>query len=290
MLDTKTTAQKITKIQPKPFLKWVGGKGRLLPQLSQLYPDDFNEFYEPFVGGGALFFSLNPKIGHINDTNSKLISAYKHIRDDVNGLIAELRALQKHYHELADIELQKLYFYEIRSKYNSLLASDPENASLLIFLNKTCFNGMYRENSKGGFNVPFGKHVSPTICDESNLRAVSESLQHTTISCSSFEEAVETASKGDFVYFDPPYHPLNATSSFTSYGADDFRVQDQEKLRDIFVKLSKRGCKVMLSNSDTEFIKDLYKDYKIHTILAGRSINSIGSKRGKITEIVVTNY
>lgn len=281
---------KIETKEARPFLKWVGGKGRLLSQLAAFYPTQYESFYEPFVGGGALFFSLRPATAHINDTNTKLINTYIRIRDDVEALIAELKTLETHYYELGDLEKQKELFYEMRNKFNSDDTPSDDKSAILIFLNKTCFNGMYRENSKGGFNVPFGKHSKPAICDADNLRIVSASLQETTITNASFESAIESAAKNDFVYFDPPYHPLNATSSFTSYAAGDFGVEDQEKLRDIYASLSKKGCKVMLSNSDTPLIRELYKDFNIQTVLAGRSINSVGTKRGKITEIVVTNY
>lgn len=274
----------------RPFLKWVGGKGRLLDQLAKYYPKSYNKFYEPFVGGGAVFFSLKPDTAYISDTNKKLVDAYVRIRDDVDLLTAELLELEKKYHAIDDNELQKEFFYNAREQFNSPDTPDSDKVALLIFLNKTCFNGLYRENSKGGFNVPFGKYKNPKICDASNLLKVSESLKHATISCASFEEAVKSAGNDDFVYFDPPYHPVSATSSFTSYGADDFGIADQEKLRDIFVELSNRGCKVMLSNSDTPLVRELYKGFKIQTILASRSINSISTKRGKITEVVVTNY
>ena len=278
------------KTQPKPFLKWVGGKGRLIAQLEALYPDDYGVFYEPFVGGGAVFFSLNPPKACINDTNDVLINAYINIRDNLKQLVKELSTIEVIFHELPTMELKSEFYYEKRTIFNNLTSQDFEKTVLLIFLNKTCFNGIYRENSKGGFNVPFGKHDKPTICDEKNLSSISKALSNTTITSQSFELAVKNAKKGDFIYFDPPYHPLNTTSSFTSYHASGFNADDQEKLRDVFTVLSKRGCKVMLSNSDTELIRSLYSDYKIHTIYAGRSINSVGHKRGKIKELVITNY
>lgn len=281
---------KTDKSTAQPFVKWVGGKGRLLSQLEEIYPKKYGTFYEPFVGGGAVFFSLSPSTSHINDTNPVLINAYKHIKDDVERVIEHLCALEKQFHELETMEEKSALYYSKRDEYNSLPADAFEKTMLLIFLNKTCFNGVYRENSKGGFNVPFGKHSKPTICNAENLRAISKVLQHTTITSSSFEVAVKDARSGDFIYFDPPYHPLNTTSSFTSYHASGFTSKDQEKLRDVFAALAKKGCKVMLSNSDTEFIRELYKDFNVHVVYAGRAVNSVGSKRGKITEVVVTNY
>lgn len=290
MRDTKNRTKAIATSTPRPFLKWVGGKAKLLPEISKYYPTSYGTFYEPFVGGGAMFFSLNPKTAHINDLNLVLISAYKHIRDDLEKLIVSLQELELHYHSLPSLEEKKLFFLAQREIFNSLPNNSFNKTVLLIFLNKTCFNGMYRENSKGGFNVPFGKHEKPKICDANNLERVSEALQNTTITHSSYEQAVSTAKKNDFVYFDPPYHPLNTTSSFTSYQAGGFTEQDQVKLRDEFKRLSDIGCKVMLSNSDSSLINELYKDFNIHKIHAARSINSVGTKRGKILELLITNY
>jgi DNA adenine methylase len=277
-------------IMSRPFVKWVGGKARLLGQISEYYPHEFGTFYEPFVGGGAMYFSLNPDKAHINDLNKTLAGVYINIKSDVEKLINELADLQSFYWSLEDLDKKKQLFLEKRSLFNELPSVDFEKAVLFIFLNKTCFNGMYRENSKGSFNVPFGKHDKPTICDEANLRRIATTLGNTKITSTSYEIAVENAKAGDFIYFDPPYHPLNPTSSFTSYQAGGFSAQDQEKLRDKFRELSDRGCKVMLSNSDSPLINELYKDFNIHKIFAARSINSVGSKRGKIAEVLVTNY
>jgi DNA adenine methylase len=198
--------------------------------------------------------------------------------------------MESQYKELASIEAQQLYYYEVRSRYNSFSNSDLEKSLLLIFLNKTCFNGLYRENSKGGFNVPFGKYANPTICNESNLRLVANKLKDANISCGSFETAITEATNGDFIYFDPPYYPINTTSSFTSYHADGFNEKHQVLLKEVFKSLSDKNCKVMLSNSDTPFINELYAEFNIHKVYAGRAINSVASKRGMITEVVVTNY
>lgn len=274
----------------KPFLKWVGGKTKAIAQLEQLFPDSFNNYFEPFVGGGAVYFDMNAKTATINDINTSLMSSYINIRDNVDLLIKKLNNLQKQYYKL-DEDQQLEMFYRIRGEYNIIKNHDSvKKSSLLIFLNKTCFNGMYRENKSGDFNVPFGKHHKPTICDEANLRAVSERLKNTTILSGSYIKAVEDAKAGDFIYLDPPYHPLNPTSSFTSYSQGGFLEKDQIELKELIDELTVRGCRVMMSNSYSKFIINLYKDYKQYKITVGRSINSNGAKRGKIAEIVITNY
>lgn len=274
----------------RPFVKWVGGKGRLVSELAKHFPNQYNDYYEPFVGGGAVFFSLNPKTAHINDLNQVLISLYSYIKKDVRSVIIALKDLEMEYLVLPSIEDKKELYLQKRAEFNNLQNDSFEKAVLLIFLNKTCFNGMYRENSKGGFNVPFGKHEKPTICDESNLVATAGALKHVTVTHSSYEVLTSRAKPGDFIYFDPPYHPLNMTSSFTSYQAGGFSADDQQKLRDEFKRLSDLGCKVMLSNSDAPLINDLYKDFNIYKIYAARAINSKGDGRGKILEVLVTNY
>lgn len=274
----------------RPFVKWVGGKGRLVPELSRYFPDRYNDYYEPFVGGGAVFFVLNPGTAHISDLNLVLITLYNLIKYDVQKVITELKEVEEVYHSLPTLEDKKEFFLHKRSEFNKLANSSSKKAVLLIFLNKTCFNGMYRENSKGEFNVPFGKHDKPTICDEINLLAASEVLKHVSITHASYEAVTANAKQGDFVYFDPPYHPLNTTSSFTSYQAGGFSDEDQIRLRDEFVRLSNKGCKVMLSNSDTPLINELYEQFNIHKIYAARAINSKGDGRGKILEVLVTNY
>lgn len=273
----------------KPFLKWAGGKGRLVPQLSQYYPNEFKNYYEPFFGGGAVFFSLTlSRKTHINDINDTLMDAYIHVRDDIDALVSRLQKLEKQYKKHSEEE-RKEYFLKQRARFNALQAG-VEKTALLIFLNKTCFNGLYRENSKGEFNVPFGRYTNPTICDESNLRAVSQLLHSSTITTGSYKEAVKSAKKGDFIYLDPPYFPLSKTSNFTSYHEDGFTVEDQTELRDLFVELDKRGCYVMLSNSAAPFIKELYANYRQEFVNANRNINAQAAGRGKIAEIVVLNY
>lgn len=275
--------------KPKPFIKWVGGKRQLLQQfrLMNLYPPEKfdpikNKYFEPFVGGGAVFFDLLPKNAVLSDMNKELVITYNVIKNNVEDLI---KSLKKHKHD-------KEYFLKIRAK-NPEKLSDIEVASRFIFLNRTAFNGMYRVNSKGGFNVPFGKYDNPLICDEVNLRRVSEVLKKVEIKHQDYKEVLKKAKKGDFIYFDPPYYPVSKTASFTAYTKDSFLDKEQIELRDVFAELHKRGCLVMLSNSDTPFINKIYKEIKgarITKVQAGRNINSKASGRGKITEVLVTNY
>jgi len=286
------TTRVAKKQTPKPFLKWVGGKGQLLDQLLPYFSiarQDEGAYFEPFFGGGAAFFALSPVTGQINDVNKALMGAYTNVRDVVDDVVDLLRVLEAEYLALG-ADARQEYFYDRRKEYNSEQHDTVRKTALLIFLNKTCFNGLYRENRKGEFNVPHGRYANPTICDETTLRVTSKALKHVKISSGSFADAVKDAKAGDFVYFDPPYHPLNPTSSFTSYSVDDFSEDDQRHLKEVVDNLTKRGVKVALSNSDSQFINELYKDYRIEKVLAGRSINSIASKRGKITEVLVLNY
>lgn len=280
---------KILEEKPKPFVKWVGGKRQLLKQfrLLNLYPPanfdpKLNKYFEPFVGGGAVFFDLLPEKAELSDLNEELVITYNVIKNDIDGLI---KSLKKHKYE-------KEYYLKVRAK-NPKELSNVEVASRFIYLNRTGFNGMYRVNSKGGFNVPFGRYNNPIICDEKNLRRVSKSLQKVSINHQDYKEVLKNAKKGDFIYFDPPYYPISKTASFTSYTAESFLEKEQTELRNTFAELHKRGCFVMLSNSDTPFINKIYSEIpsaKITKVEAGRAINSKGSKRGKITEVLVTNY
>ena len=280
---------KLLEEKPKPFVKWVGGKRQLLKQFRDLGlypPENFdpitNTFFEPFVGGGAVFFDLLPETAYLSDLNNELVVTYNVIKNDVENLI---KSLKKH-------KLDKEYFLKIRAQ-NPEKLSDLNIASRFIYLNRTCFNGMYRVNSKGGFNVPFGKYTNPLICDEVNLRKASKALKNVEIKKQDYKEVLKKAKKGDFIYFDPPYYPVSKTSSFTSYTSESFLDKEQIELRDTFVELHKRGCFVMLSNSDTPFINKIYsepKGLRITKVQAGRAINSDASKRGKITEVLVTNY
>jgi DNA adenine methylase len=270
-------------MEPRPVVKWAGGKTQLLPYLIQFSPKQFNQYFEPFLGGGALFFKLsnNRKISkaYLNDCNCDLINVYSVIKKNLDELISELGS--GFYQNNEEI------YYQIR-------LSSPENeikrAARFIYLNKTAFNGLYRVNSKGQFNVPFGKYKNPKILDKFNLKAVHEALQKDELTCMDFEEAVKQANTGDFIYFDPPYQPLSKTSNFTSYTAKSFGEADQERLHKCFKSLDEHGCFVMLSNSFSPFVNELYSDYNCHTVMAGRAINCKAEGRGKIKELIVTNY
>ncbi|MEA2097578.1 MAG: DNA adenine methylase [Patescibacteria group bacterium] len=273
----------------RPFLKWVGGKKQIIPQIKQYIPRNYYRYFEPFIGGGALFFDLAPKKAYVNDINEILISVYRNIKFHPHKVVKKLEDLQKTFYAMNEKE-RKLYFYEIRNVFNEKEDSSLIKTTYLIFLNKTCFNGMYRENSKGQFNVPFGRYKNPKILDEKNILAVSKLLQKTTITNYSFEKAVKDAKEGDFIYFDPPYHPLTITSNFTNYSNGGFNKEDQMKLRDVCINLDKRNCFVMLSNSNTQFIREIYHGFNQKTVLAARIINCKASGRGKINELLIMNY
>ena len=271
------------KSETYPIVKWVGGKRQLMFELIKNMPKSYNRYFEPFIGGGALFFELQPEQAYISDMNEELINLYSVVRNNVYELIKDL---SKH-------EVSKEYFLEIRNidrteHYTEL--SDVERASRFIYLNRTCFNGMYRVNSQGQFNVPFGYYKNPRIIDENNLLNCSELLKKTEIKCADFSEILTKVKKGDFVYFDPPYVPLNETSSFTSYTKDGFDIDMQFKLRDVCDELATMGVKFMLSNSDTKLVNELYANYEIKKVFASRQINANADGRGKITEVLVRNY
>ncbi len=271
------------KSETYPIVKWVGGKRQLMFELIKNMPKSYNKYFEPFIGGGALFFELQPEQAYISDMNEELINLYSVVRDNVYELINDL---SKH-------EVSKEYFLEIRNidrteKYLEL--SDVERASRFIYLNRTCFNGMYRVNSQGQFNVPFGHYKNPRIIDENNLLNCSELLKKTEIKCADFSEILTKVKKGDFVYFDPPYVPLNETSNFTSYTKDGFDIDMQFKLRDVCDELDNKCVKFMLSNSDTKLVNELYANYEIKKVFASRQINANADGRGKITEVLVKNY
>lgn len=264
----------------EPFLKWAGGKRRLLAQYQPYFPKSFGRYHEPFVGGGACFFHLEPAEAVLCDINPRLVDTYLSIRDDIDGLIERLTMHKKKH--------SKRHYYACREKFNhgdSLWKTD--RAALMIYLNKTCFNGLYRENSKGSFNVPMGQYKDPKIFDPEALRRVHKVLQRAEIFHEPFDGVLERAEPGDLVYFDPPYVPLSATSSFTSYSKDGFGDEDQRRLAKVFAILAERGCHVMLSNSDCGFVRELYKDWQIVQISAARSINSRASGRGAISEVLV---
>jgi DNA adenine methylase len=267
-------------IVPRPFLKWAGGKSQVLLQYAPHFPKTFKTYYEPFLGGGAVFFHLSPEQAWLADINAELVNVYRCIRDYVEAVI---QCLNQHQH-CHSVE----HYYQTRAHPGEC---DIERAARLLYLNKTCFNGLYRENSKGQFNVPIGRYKKPTICNPELLRAASYRLRNARIEEKPFETVLDLAvSHDDFVYFDPPYHPISSTSSFTAYNRYSFHAEDQIHLQKVFAKLAGRGVQVMLSNSDCPFIRDLYQDFTIHTIQAARSINSNANRRGKITEVLVTSY
>lgn len=269
----------------QPFLKWAGGKRYLMPEIKKRLPK-YKSYCEPFLGGGAVLFNLQPKNAIVNDLNSEIINVYKIIKTDVNSLIKEL---SKHKND-SD------YFYRIReldrtsSKYASL--SDVKKAARIIFLNKTCFNGLFRVNSQGQFNTPFGRYKNPNYINKEVLLAVSEFLNENKVSImnKSFEELLSKIKKDTFVYLDPPYDPVSDTSSFTGYNLGGFGKEEQIKLKNFCDEIGKKGAKFMLSNSATDFIKGLYSDYNIDIVKVPRTINADASKRGKIDEVLITNY
>jgi len=275
----------------QPFIKWVGGKRGLLEQLLPLMPNQFNQYFEPFVGSGAVFFELfnlgilkNKKV-YLFDKNEELINTYKVIQKYPNKLLNKLEEFQKKH--------SKEFYYEIREwdrKENFKNLDTILRAARFIYLNKTCFNGLYRVNQKGYFNVPMGSYKNPKIYDEEVILNATQSLQNVVIEVADFSKVLEYIKKEDFIYFDPPYYPLNKTSSFISYTSLTFLKDEQERLYKIFKELDKKGCFVMESNSDTEFIKNLYKNYKIDIVYMHRFINSKKDGRGKISEVVIRNY
>ena len=278
-------------VKYQPFVKWAGGKRGLLSQILPLFPNQFNNYLEPFVGGGAVFFELfskgilNDKKIYLFDINSELINTYYVIKSDPKKLIDKLENFAKNH--------TKEFYYKVREwdrkdNFNDL---DPvTKAARFIYLNKTCFNGLYRVNKKGYFNTPIGSYKNPNICDTQTILANSFALKNTIIQNSSFENVIKFAKKGDLVYLDPPYYPLNKTSNFTSYSEFEFLEDKQQKLFDIFYQLDKKGCLVVQSNSDTNFIKNLYANYDIQIVNANRFINSKSSGRGKISEVVIRNF
>lgn len=268
----------------QPFIKWAGGKRQLMKEIEKYIPNNPSTYYEPFLGGGAVLFQLEAKKAVVNDSNPELINAYQIIRDNVNELLIDL---EKH-------ENTKEYFYEIRKidrtpEYENL--SNVEKASRLIYLNKTCYNGLFRVNSSGEFNTPFGNYKNPNIINPHVLKAVSNYLNNNNVKflCGDFEDAVKNIRKGAFVYFDPPYAPLNDSSSFTGYTIDGFNDDDQRRLKKLCDKLNERGVKFLLSNSTAPIILDLYKDYDIKYVDAKRNINSVGEGRGEVKEVLIWN-
>ncbi|WP_338974411.1 Dam family site-specific DNA-(adenine-N6)-methyltransferase [Fusobacterium vincentii] len=296
------------RIECKPFIKWVGGKGQLLSEINKLYPvelgKNINKYAEIFLGGGAVLFDILSKYKldevYISDKNLELINTYKSIRDNVDILIKSLKEMEEQYIPLNN-EDRKIYYYEKREEYNSLKINSEVNnikkAILFIFLNKTCFNGLYRVNKKGKFNVPMGAYKKPKICDEENLKNVSLTLRNVKIVYADYRESEKFIDDKTFVYIDPPYRPLNITSSFTSYTENDFNDKEQIELAEYINVLNKKGAKIVISNSDPKnndiddnFFDKLYKNYNINRVKATRMLNSNASLRGAINELLITNY
>ncbi|MDR0900915.1 MAG: DNA adenine methylase [Methanobrevibacter sp.] len=269
-----------------PVVKWVGGKRQLLSTLDKYIPSNFDAYCEPFIGGGALLFHLKPSVAIANDVNSELINMYKIIKSNVDELIDDLST----YKNEAD------YFYEIRSldrnkkEYEKL--SDVKKASRLLYLNKTCFNGLFRVNKSGEFNTPFGRYKNPNIVNKTILMAVSDFFNENDVIFYNFdfEKVLDKLEENTFVYLDPPYDPISDTSSFTGYNKGGFDKKEQARLKKSCDKLNSKGIKFLLSNSNTDFINELYKDYKIEKVKAKRSVNSVASKRGEIDEVLIRNY
>lgn len=272
----------------QPFLKWAGGKRQLIPVIKKYIPRKYTQYHEPFVGAGAVLFSLQPAKSVINDTNPELINCYEVIRDYPDELLSLCVNHEKNN--------SKEYYYKLRSqdrhdKFQEL--SPIERAARIIYLNKTCFNGLFRVNSQGQFNVPYGDYINPTIADPAIINAVSTFLNQRAVKIcrGDFSESVSKAKKGSFVYFDPPYHPISDTSSFTGYSMDGFGCHEQERLKLLCDNLADRGCNVLISNSNAPLIRELYSDsrYEIVEVKASRAINSVGAKRGKVGELLIYN-
>ena len=306
-IDKRTVRyEKETKTELKPFLKWVGGKSQLINEIEKLLPVDgekvLTKYAEPMVGGGALLFSILSKYDfeelYISDINAELINAYIVVRDNIDLLVEKLTEMQAIFLPMNE-NGRKYFYYNARDKFNALQLSQGtavEKAALFIFLNKTCFNGLYRVNKKGQFNVPMGAYKNPTICDENNLRNISNALQNVEIVCGDYTLSESFIDNNTFVYIDPPYRPISETSAFTSYNSDSFDDNEQIRLSQYIERIDKVGAKVVLSNSDPKnvnpddmFFDDLYKSFKIHRVEATRAINSKAEKRGKISELLICN-
>lgn len=272
----------------KPILKWVGGKSQLINEIKNNLPKEYNDYYEPFIGGGAVLLNLEPQKAYANDSNTELINVYKQIKIRPNKLIALLIEHQKNH--------CKEYYYQMRmldreeNDYSKL--NDLDKAARFIYLNKTCYNGLYRVNRAGQFNTPMGSYKNPNICNEELIKELSNYFHNSQINFynKDFEKFLNMPKEGDFVYLDPPYHPISKTASFTAYQNIGFTKEDQIRLKKVCDSLNERGVMFMLSNSDADFINELYQDYKIVKVKAKRNINSKGSERVPINEVLVMNY
>ena len=306
-IDKRTVRyEKTHKVELKPFVKWVGGKGQLIEEIEKMLPSDgekvLTKYAEPMVGGGALLFNVLSRYQfdelYISDINPELINAYIAIKQNVEALIKRLNEMQMTFLPL-DENGRKYYYYNVRDKFNTVKLSDStsaEKAAYFIFLNKTCFNGLYRVNRKGLFNVPMGSYKNPTICDADNLRNIHEALQNVTIVCGDYSQSQSFIDSETFVYLDPPYRPISETSAFTSYNSDAFDDNEQIRLAKFIDEINAAGAKIVLSNSDPKNVNEednlfdnLYKNYKINRVEASRAINSKGDKRGKINELLICN-
>lgn len=269
----------VERASARPFVKWAGGKGQVLGELKSRVPLRYGRYYEPFVGGGALFFASSPEAAVLSDRNPFLVNAYVVIRDHPGELVLSLR---KH-------RTDRDYYYSMRGADPAAL-SNVERASWFIYLNRTCYNGLWRVNRSGRFNVPFGRYRNPKVLDEENLRRASEALKRAIVLCTDFASALEDVCEGDFVYLDPPYVPLGGTSDFTGYVEGGFDPSDQERLAEVFCNLTAAGVMAMLSNSDTEMVRCLYSGFSLETIQSRRPINCRADRRGAVNEVIVRNY
>lgn len=297
---------KILENNAKPFLKWAGGKTQILNEIKNYYifNSEITKYVEPFIGGGAVLFDILNKYAlkdvYISDINADLINAYSCIKYNVEELIINLEEMEREFLKL-DIDKRKEYYLLRRDEFNIIKFSSNDNivkkSALMIFLNKTCFNGLYRVNKSNKFNVPFGDYKNPKICDTVNLINISKKIKNVNIVCDDYKKSIDIIDKGTFVYIDPPYRPISLTSSFTSYSKDSFDDKDQIELSEFVNKINKIGAKFLLSNSDPKnynsednFFDDLYSNYNINRIFANRSINSKGNLRNKITELLISNF
>jgi DNA adenine methylase len=277
----------VGNVEAQPFLKWVGGKAQLLAQFDEFLPARVNRYFEPFIGGGAVFFHLKQRFpdmrAFLRDINPELINAYLAVRDLPEELMRRLDAHLARFR--ADREN---YFYLVRAQHHLPTGEVVERAARMIFLNKTCFNGLWRVNARSEFNVPIGSQTNPNLYDRANILAASFALRDVHLAIQDFRDTMDQTRRGDFAYIDPPYVPLSATASFTSYTKEDFGAEEQRELAALFTDAARRGVRLMLSNSDVPFVRNLYRGFRIHTVQARRAINCDGSKRGAINEVVIS--
>ena len=280
-MDSPLAKADRTEPRARPFLKWAGGKRQLLAAIQEALPVRIANYYEPFVGGGAVFFGLRFANATLGDVNEELINAYCMVRDEPAALTDSLAHHQRKH--------SRTHYYAVRAQKTATL-EPVARAARLIYLNKTCFNGLYRVNRKGAFNVPIGSYAAPAICDAGNLAAAGRALAGVGLLCGDYRALADRAGAGDFVYFDPPYVPVSSSSSFVAYARGGFNSEDQAALADLFGKLGRRGVQCMLSNSRVPAVLELYKDHNIRVVRANRAVNSVGAGRGKVAEVLVTNY